>query len=108
MGAWTALGLSSVGQEECDPEDDVWLLKQNRQRGQAQPPRLETRKYHWLPPLQSKCLICRFKFCYLPTAGPSFSFGHDRSWPSGSTASNLAASHPFITLVPEYYFQVTK
>ena len=50
MGAWTALGLSSVGQEKCTPEDDVWLLKQHRQRGQSQPPRLETRKYHWLPP----------------------------------------------------------
>jgi len=80
--------------------------KQYRLRGQSQPPRLETRKYHWLPLCQSKCPICRFKFCYLPTSGPSFSFGHNQSWPSGSTASNLAASHPFITPVPEYYFQI--
>ena len=80
--------------------------KQYWLRGQSEPPRLETRKYHWLPPCQSKCPICRFKFCYLPTSGPSFSFGHDQSRPSGSTASNLAASHPFITPVPEYYFQI--
>lgn len=53
---WTALGHSSVVQKEYDHEDDVCCSKQYWLRGQSEPPRLETRKYHWLPPCQSKSL----------------------------------------------------